>query len=464
MIMSHLTINWQSQIIEKADDQFLAWIDDASVQGKNLSRYFRTDTGNSLKARIIQAVSDGKRAQIFLEPLFDTTKFPKVITFIDANQNRQGENLVLPLFPVGSDLTTGRSDAELISEVLTSVNDFIFVCSPDYTIQKTNPSARIVYGGGEDLLGTKCHEVLYGKNGSFEDCPLPETLLSGTVVPFEYFDENLGEYLETRTYPLTDDRNQYQGFVLFNRNITSRRKQETKTIQREKLETLSRFSSGIFHDFNNRLTIILGRVQLLRQKLHDPAVIGSLKTIEKTAMESTEIIQRIQDITRIPEEIEIADFPPVSLNTLVKDFIEEFRPMLVRKSDEQGIHIEIESTLEEISIIAGEKEALYQALYNLVMNAVEALEKGGVITIWTTQNDDVVKLGVSDTGTGISKEIQDKIFDPFFSTKAAKESGLGLAEVFSIVNYHGASIHLKSEPSKGATFIINFPPHPSEGF
>ncbi len=457
MISSTITIDYHSEAILDTDEVFQSWVNETLSESTIFSDLFRMSTGIPVAESIHQAITSGSTQHLDLLPTFESEDITKLVAYLDPGRNLHGNKLTLQLYPVGETFEWDKQKRDLPDELFDSINDFILLCSPDYTILRANFAAKTVFGGTEEITGKKCYEVLHGQSHPCDECPLAQTLETKKVVPLEYFDQNFGEFLETRTYPQVDHEDRFRGFTLINRIVSMRHKQEVEATQNKKLQALSQMASGISHDFNNMLTIILGRVQLLRQKLSEPGVLASLKTIEKAAMDSTDMIQRLQDFTRKREQAGEQDLSSIMLNDLIEDVVEYVKTRIDRIMRQRGIHIEIETQLKKIPHVEGNEIALRNALLNLIFNAVDALDVGGLVTVWTEFDGKNVNLGVSDTGIGMSKEVVEKIFDPFFSTKSEKGSGLGLSEVYGIVNQHNANIEVDSKLGEGSTFVIHFP-------
>lgn len=270
--------------------------------------------------------------------------------------------------------------------------------------------------------------------------PLPKTLNTGKMSPFEYYDSNLKEFLEIRTYPHIDEEGYWTDFTILSRVVSQRREIEGETAQNKKLQALGQMASGLAHDFNNMLTIILGRVQLLKSRLQDPPVLNELSTIEKAAFDSTDIIQRLQDFTRKRSQEESGVFERLEVNAIIEDVVQYVHTRVDRLRKQKGIRIELETQLRDVAKIEGNKPQLRSALLNIVLNAI-----------------DVMEIGVADTGVGMTKEVREKIFDPFFTTKGEKGDGLGLSEVYGIVNQHNGNIKIESTPGEGTTMLLYLP-------
>jgi CheY-like chemotaxis protein/anti-sigma regulatory factor (Ser/Thr protein kinase) len=122
-----------------------------------------------------------------------------------------------------------------------------------------------------------------------------------------------------------------------------------------------------------------------------------------------------------------------------------------------GVSVKIDKKFTDLPKISGNPSALREAFTNLVFNAVDAMPQGGTITFEAKTEPHVVRLEVSDTGSGMSEEVRRHCFDPFFSTKGTKGTGLGLAMVYGVIRRHEGTVDIKSEPGKGTTFIIRLP-------
>jgi signal transduction histidine kinase len=277
------------------------------------------------------------------------------------------------------------------------------------------------------------------------------------MVPNEYFDSDLKEFIETRTFPHINESGQWTHFTILTRIVSQRREEEGETAQNKKLQALGQMASGVAHDFNNMLTIILGRVQLLKSRLTEPGMIANLKTIEKAALDSTDIVQRLQDFTRKRNQTDDSHFEPLDVNLIVQDVVSYASTRIDKIRKQDGIQIQIDTELRDIGRIDGNKTQLRSALLNLIFNAIDAMEIGGVINIWTQQLGSKLEVGISDTGVGMPKEVREKMFDPFFSTKGEKGNGLGLSEVYGIVNQHNGSIQVNSTPGEGTTISLFLP-------
>lgn len=241
---------------------------------------------------------------------------------------------------------------------------------------------------------------------------------------------------------------------------------KSQLIQSQKMEAVGTLAAGIAHDFNNMLQVILGYSDLLLSEMNEGSPEHEkLQRIIKTALQASDLVQKIRIFSRK------ADIQPVALalNHQLQELASLLTHTLLKTID---INVQL---AEDLWIIKADPGLMDQMVSNLAINASEAMPEGGTLTI-ETQNavldDDFCKahagakpglyvlLTISDTGTGMSLETRERIFDPFFSTKPRdyhRGTGLGLSIVKGIVDEHGGYITVESQLGRGATFRIYFP-------
>lgn len=458
MNLAKLWIDTNTGEITNSDPTFRKWLNQEKIPTTKIDDFFIPHTGSSMSDELRQRALEGKLHYMGVHSKFEYESLDQFLCFMDSREISREKSIPLTFVPVHK--TDADSEQELLDippQLFDSITDFLLICEPDYTIKRANKAAKAVYGGIEEIEGKKCYKVIRGRDVPCEDCPLPKTLESGKMVPHEYFDSDLKEFIETRTFPHINDSGQWTHFTILTRIVSQRREEEGETAQNKKLQALGQMASGVAHDFNNMLTIILGRVQLLKSRLSEPGMIANLKTIEKAALDSTDIVQRLQDFTRKRNQTDESHFEPLDINLIVQDVVSYASTRIDKIRKQDGVQIQIDTQLREISRIDGNKTQLRSALLNLIFNAIDAMEIGGVINIWTQQLGSKLEVGISDTGVGMPKEVREKMFDPFFSTKGEKGNGLGLSEVYGIVNQHNGSIRVDSTPGEGTTISLFLP-------
>jgi len=229
-----------------------------------------------------------------------------------------------------------------------------------------------------------------------------------------------------------------------------RLKLHNQLLHADRLATIGMLAAGIAHELNEPLGNILGFAQLAKKC---PGVPVSAKQdigkIEAASLHAREIIQKLLVFARQAQPKKTR----VNLNQVVEDGLYFFEARCVK----EGIEL-IRLLSENIPEITADPSQLNQLLVNLVVNALQSMSGAGRITVQTRFNDHSVYLIVEDTGTGMSKDVQDKIFVPFFTTKdVGHGTGLGLPVVYGIVTSHGGSINVQSKPGSGSRFEIQLP-------
>jgi len=227
-------------------------------------------------------------------------------------------------------------------------------------------------------------------------------------------------------------------------------KLQRQLIHADRLATIGQLAAGVAHELNEPLGSILGFAQLVQRcpDLPQPAGRDTEKIIT-ASLYAREVIKKLMVFARQmpPKKV------PVDLNQVVEDGFYFLEARCVKA----GIEV-ARDLARDLPQITADPAQLKQVLVNLVVNAVQAMPDGGTLTVGTQADDGTVSLVVRDTGVGMSPEIQERIFLPFFTTKDVDEgTGIGLAVVHGIVTAHGGSIEVQSQPGAGTRFEIRLP-------
>ncbi|MDX6288464.1 MAG: hypothetical protein QOH42_263 [Blastocatellia bacterium] len=224
--------------------------------------------------------------------------------------------------------------------------------------------------------------------------------------------------------------------------------------QIEKMSALGELASGVAHDFNNTLAGILGRAELMLRDKNDPKTIRGLEIIVQTARDGGKTVKRIQDFARQRRD---HDFEPVAVDQLLVDVNDITRPRWKDRSQANNVHINLNLQINSDASIMGDPSELREVLVNMVFNAVDAMPKGGKLTLSAEEIDGSMEIAISDTGCGMSPEVRSRIFDPFFTTKGKAGMGLGLAVCYGIIQRHQGTIEIESTVGEGSIFRIKLP-------
>ena len=224
--------------------------------------------------------------------------------------------------------------------------------------------------------------------------------------------------------------------------------------QIEKLSALGELSSGVAHNFNNTLAGILARAQLLLKSRDYDEIRSGLNIIIQTAEDGAKTVKRIQDFARQRRD---QDFVPIDVDQLVLEVGEITRPRWKDRAEAMNVHIAINRQITSNATILGDSGELREVLINMVFNAVDAMPRGGRLTLSTKDVNGAAEISISDTGHGMSEEVRSRIFDPFYTTKGKGGMGLGLSVSYGIIMRHEGTIEVESEINYGTTFRITFP-------
>jgi len=227
-----------------------------------------------------------------------------------------------------------------------------------------------------------------------------------------------------------------------------------QTVQQERLRAFREMAGEVAHDFNNTLSGILARAQLLLADVQDPDVRRSLRMIEQVALEGAWVVRRFQDFSRTRPS---RPFQPVDLNHLVDEIAASARSRWSQQLAARGIPGEVRCETGSVPVVSGDAAELRQVLTSLALNALDAMPEGGNLTFRTGCEGGRAFCQVADTGIGMSEQIRLHVFDPFFTTKREKGKGFGLSGSYAIVDRHGGEITVESEVGKGTTFTVWLP-------
>jgi signal transduction histidine kinase len=222
---------------------------------------------------------------------------------------------------------------------------------------------------------------------------------------------------------------------------------QAQMVQAAKLAAIGELAAGIAHEIKNPLQVLMLHLELVQAGRPLP---NWIDMFSKQVKRLSDITMRLMNFSRNVSEEVMAD--PVDINRAIEDIV----AMVKHEFEGNGITIE-ESLVSDLRPVVGNANYLQQVFLNLLINARDAMPKGGVIAISTSLTGFHVCIRVADTGPGIPKDLQEKIFKPFFSTKGEKGTGLGLAICTKIIAQHKGEIKVESEVGKGTTFTIFLP-------
>ena len=342
----------------------------------------------------------------------------------------------------------------LINEL---IQEDVMIIGSDYRVLDINETLLATLGlERKEAVGRYCYEITHRltKPCSGEDhkCPLKETLMTRKPTKETHIHkdkDNKNIHYSISAYPLFEN-GEIIGAIELSRDITADINTRQAMMQQDKLASIGRLSAGVAHEINNPLTTILTTAMLIQEDI-DPKnpMYEELETITNETLRCRKIVASLLDFARQTE--------PAKKHYNINDIITECIRLTRKQAEFKDVQI-LQALSEKVPKLLLDKEQIQQALINLILNATDATDPGGKITVSTALSPDnqFVNINVSDTGKGIAAEVVDKIFEPFFTTREIG-TGLGLAITHGIIGRHGGDIRVQSRPGQGTTFTIRLP-------
>lgn len=255
---------------------------------------------------------------------------------------------------------------------------------------------------------------------------------------------------------VSDDYGQAGGYLLVIYDMSQKKAFAEQILRAEKLAAVGTMAGGVAHDFNNLLMAVLGNTQLLLLQEKEDGIRRRLESIETAVKDAAHTLRRLQTFTGQNRERQNCA-SPVNVNEILQDVIELTRPRWKNALEKHGHAIELRTRFEQGCCAVVHASDLREILTNLVLNAVDAMPDGGLLTLASRKLKDEVLIEICDSGTGMTEEVQRKIFDPFYTTKGVGNSGLGLSVSWNLINRYGGDIQVRSQPGKGSSFQLRIP-------
>jgi polar amino acid transport system substrate-binding protein len=339
--------------------------------------------------------------------------------------------------------------------ILHHIDTGIVTFGLDFTIKSCNARAMDILGLENAGLSEIQHAVTLKKllrPYSGEGARKKET---ADTIEMEAGEQGQKKVIYYRILPMYDSNQELTGYILALNDETEKRKLQQKLITQEKLHALGQLVAGVAHEIRNPLTSIKTFIDMLPKKYDRP--------------EFRELI-----VEHLPAEVN-------RLNMIVSDLIEYARPRPPQKqrytagelasllaflqvtTEKKGIHLE--KRIDENLVFFIDPQQIRQVIFNLVFNAIDAVEDAPekkIAIMMEKENESAGRITVSDTGKGIKKEEINRIFEPFYSSKE-KGGGLGLTLSYNLIKENNGDIYVDSQPSRGTVFTIKLPLYKPEG-
>lgn len=352
------------------------------------------------------------------------------------------------------------------ASLLDHARDAILVRDLDQNIRYWNKGAEHIYGWtAEEAIGRNVKELLFKESSAQfdEGCDL--------VVKNEAWQGEIHQtrrdgaeiIVESRWTLVRDEKGQPNSILVINTDITEKKRTESQFLRAQRMESIGTLAGGIAHDLNNILSPILMAIDMLQLKATDETSRKWLEVLRGNAERGADMVRQVLSFARGVAGERVALQPKHLIKEIIK-ILKETLPKTIQ------ISFEIPP---DLWIISADATQMHQVLMNLCVNARDAMPEGGSISIKAenvlvdenyarmhleAKPGRFVVISVTDTGPGMSPEVQSRIFEPFFTTKEMTQgTGLGLSTALTIVKSHGGFINVYSEQHKGSQFSLYLP-------
>ncbi len=409
----------------------------ASARQQNYLRQVRDEKGRARYFQIVTTpiLDENKNVREVLELIQDVTELKRLERKLDKQ-------------------------SRLLQSVLDSSADAVIGLDRHRHITSWNRGAEIIFGySADEALGRDVSFLVPEDLKEIRELEKIEEQIYQTGFIRNYETERLtkdGRRVQveiTRTL-IYDSKGKVLGSSAIVRDITERKKLEKRLLQSERLATIGKMAARIAHEIRNPLSSISLNAELLEEEIlsfssgEKEEAQGLLRAISEEVDRLTQLTEEYLQFSRLPQ----SHFSLGNVNAVLEDLLNFMAPEIQKRH----IHLEVEldPTVPEMDL---DRSQLRQAFVNIIRNALEAMPRGGMLSIVTRVPDENwVDISISDTGEGIRIENITKIFDPFYTTKDVG-TGLGLPMSQQIISDHHGSVTCQSTPGKGTTFRIRLP-------
>jgi signal transduction histidine kinase len=278
------------------------------------------------------------------------------------------------------------------------------------------------------------------------------------------YQDELHRRVEERTAALTEANRKLL------KEMMERKRAEELLIQSEKLRAVGEMSAGVAHNLKNLMQMLFGLTHSAMHELENDNVSAARKEMDniiQSLQHGAETVRRLQNFSQVGAAGSSEHGTIFDLAKLTKQAVEFTKPFWETYPRKAGVKVDLRMALAEGCFVKGYQGQIFEVLVNLIKNAAEAMDTGGVISLASVVDKEKVIFEVRDSGMGIREEDMGRLFTPFFTTKAGTGTGLGLATSRSIIGNHGGDISVQSAYGEGTTFSFKLPlapnpPQPAE--
>ncbi len=376
-----------------------------------------------------------------------------VITVRDVSQSRGHE-------------TAELSWNKLWRDTFDAVPDLITILDTDHRILMANKAMAQKLGlSVGEIEGRFCYRLVHKSDSPPGFCPHVRLMAQGVESSTEVSGSDLGGIYNVTCSPIYGTDGRLYGSAHVARELTELKKAEEALVHNERLNAVAELATGVAHNFNNLLQIILGNAALALAGLETGdygEVQSCVEEILNGSHYGAETVKKLQSFVRLRNDTEVAQTHVFDLSNTIRQAIEISRVWWKATAEKKGASIALIHNLQPDCNIKGHEYELFEVVLNLIKNTVEALPAGGNIQIESKMENGLVEFFVKDNGVGISEEHRQRILEPFFTTKGFQNTGMGLSSSYGIISAHKGRMSVDSKEGEGSIFRITLPLATSE--
>ena len=376
---------------------------------------------------------------------------------------------------IRNDITERKRAEEQVREqaaLLDQAQDAIMVRDLDQKVLFWNKGAEHIYGWtAEEAVGKNVCELIFKHPSEQFEVARKTVVEKGEWIGEMHQTRRNGAsiVIESRWTLVRDEKGAPKSILVINTDITEKKRMEAQFLRAQRMESIGTLAGGIAHDLNNVLSPILMAIDMVQMRTTDESSKKWLDVLRTNAERGADMVRQVLSFARGVEGERVALQPKHMIKEIIK---------ILRETLPKSIEISFQIP-NDLWIISADATQIHQVLMNLCVNARDAMPDGGSIAIMAenvvldenyarmhieAKSGRFVMISVSDTGPGMSPEIQSRIFEPFFTTKEmTKGTGLGLSTAMTIVKSHGGFINVYSELHRGSQFTVYLPALDKQG-
>ena len=411
-----------------------------------------------------RAISNGAEVEVEL-PAGNKAQRPLLVRVVPQNKDQQQESatgcivIVRDISELRRAEEEGSKNRAFLASLADLAPDEIYTLDTERRFTWMNQRAEFDSGLTRSVLLGQDFSMIIAAESEEEANAAVQCTLGGEERQFEVrtiCTDGRVRCMDAHTSPLWRDGS-ITGVMVFMSDITEKKLAQARAARSDKLRALGELAAGVAHNLNNSLTVIQGRAQLLMMRsTGDDGSKKSLGVITQAVGDCSQTLRRLLDFSRR----ETTRHPvPVDLSELITSSVEIARPKWQASSSERAGSIEVRIDAPAPAFTLGDSAELREVALNLIFNAVDAMPQGGTIAAGTRVEGKTARFWIADTGNGMPAEVIARIFEPFYTTKGERGTGLGLSASHGIIENHSGDINVISEPGKGTLFEINLPLH-----